>query len=191
MKLTIQMPSSTSLIPRRWPARTVETLKRFRCMQNSAACGDEDVAIVQGICEFGQAVITARRGRVELGGALHVDGLVWSFLVEFFYELVEAGLLLQAVHAGRPGGLFLEREMHALVTPVLLGISRLDPLDGDAEFQPPDREFGEVEQGIRAGEGHAVVGSDSLREAALLEKLLERGDREVSRVNSSASHSRR
>jgi hypothetical protein len=151
----------------------------FSVHADSAACGDEDVAIVQGICEFGQAVITARRGRVELGGALHVDGLVWSFLVEFFYELVEAGLLLQAVHAGRPGGLFLEREMHALVTPVLLGISRLDPLDGDAESQPPDREFGEVEQGIRAGEGHAVVGSDSLREAALLEKLLERGDREV------------
>jgi hypothetical protein len=61
------------------------------------------------------------------------------------------------------GGLFLEGEMHAFVTPVLLGISRLDPLDGDAEPEPPDREFGEIEQGIRAGEGHAAVGSDGLR----------------------------
>ena len=80
---------------------------------------------MQGVREFGQAVITARRGRVELGGALHVDGFVRSVLVEFFCELVEAGLLLQAVHAGRTGGLFLEREMHAFVTPVLLGFPGL------------------------------------------------------------------
>src|SRR4051794_6284511 len=33
MKLTIQMPSSTSFMPRRCPARTVEMLTLLRCMQ--------------------------------------------------------------------------------------------------------------------------------------------------------------
>jgi hypothetical protein len=29
--------------------------------------------------------------------------------------------------------------------------------DGDAQTQPPDREFGEVEQGVGRGEGHPIV----------------------------------
>ena len=33
MKLTIQMPSSISLMPRRRPASTVEMLTRLRCLQ--------------------------------------------------------------------------------------------------------------------------------------------------------------
>jgi hypothetical protein len=43
-----------------------------------------------------------------------------------------AGLLLQAVHARRPGCLLFEGEVHALVTPILLGMTRFDPLDGNA-----------------------------------------------------------
>jgi hypothetical protein len=31
--------------------------------------------------------------------------------------------------------------VHALVTPVLLRLARLDALDRDAEAQPPDREL--------------------------------------------------
>jgi Recombinase zinc beta ribbon domain len=42
------------------------------------------------------------------------------------------GLLLQAVHARRPGCLLFEGEVHALVTPILLGMTRFDPLDGNA-----------------------------------------------------------
>ena len=41
--------------------------------------------------------------------------------VELLDEGIEAGLLLQAVHAWRAGGLLLEGEMHALVAAVLLG----------------------------------------------------------------------
>ena len=52
-------------------------------------------------------------------------------------------------------------------------------LDGDAEPEPPHREPGEVEQGIRAGERDAVVGADGLGQAALAEELLEGGDGEV------------
>ena len=39
--------------------------------------------------------------RVELGGTLHGEGLVRSFDIEFVKEDIEAGLLLQAVHAWR------------------------------------------------------------------------------------------
>ena len=56
-----------------------------------------------------------------------------SFEVEFLNEGVELGLLLEAVHAGRPGCLLLEGQVHALVTAVLLRLARLDALDGDTE----------------------------------------------------------
>jgi len=65
-------------------------------------------------------------------GRLH--GMTMS---EFLAKVVEAGLLLQAVHSGRSGCFFLQREMHALVAAVLLRVARLDALDGDAEAEPP------------------------------------------------------
>jgi hypothetical protein len=73
---------------------------------------------------------------IDLGGALHVERLMGSFLVELLHELVELGLLLQVVHARRPGGLLLERETHPLVAAVLLRMAGLDAPDGDAESQP-------------------------------------------------------
>ena len=92
------------------------------------------------------------------------------------HEGIEAGLLLQAVDARRPGGFLLQRQVHALVAAVLLRMAGLDALDGDAEPQPPDRELGEIEQGVGTGEGHAVVGADGERQAALAEQPLEGGD---------------
>src|SRR5579871_4433783 len=72
--------------------------------------------------------------------------------------------------------LLLEREMHALVAAVLLGMAGLDAFDGDAEPQPPDGELGEIEQAVRTGERDAIVGTDRRGQAALLEELLEGGD---------------
>src|SRR3984893_14883146 len=69
--------------------------------------------------------------------------------------------------------------MHALVATVLLRVARLDALDGDAEAEPPHREFGEIEEAVRTGERHAIVRPDRLGSAALLEELLEGGDGEV------------
>jgi hypothetical protein len=40
---------------------------------------------------------------------------VWPFGIEFLKKGVEAGLLLETVHTGRSGCLFLQRQMHALV----------------------------------------------------------------------------
>ena len=97
--------------------------------------------------------------------------------VEFLDEGIEAGLLLQAVHAGWAGCLALQRQMHPFMTTVLLRIAGLDALDGNTEPQPPDRQPGEVEEGIGAGERDAVVGADGVRQSALGEQALERRDR--------------
>jgi hypothetical protein len=58
-------------------------------------------------------------------------------------------------------------------------VARLDALDGDAEPQPPHREFGEIEKAVWTGERHAIVGPDRLRQAALLEELLKGRDGKV------------
>jgi len=87
---------------------------------------------------------------------------VWPFGIEFLNKVVEAGLLLQTVHSGRSGCFFLQRQMHALVAAVLLRVARFDALDGDAEAEPPHREFGEIEEAVWTGERHAIVRPDRL-----------------------------
>ena len=99
-----------------------------------------------------------------------------ALAVELLDEGVEAGLLLEAVHAGRPGRLLLEGEVHALETAVLLRVARLDALDGDAQSEPPDRQLGEIEQAVRAGERQAVVAADGVGQAAFEEEPLESCD---------------
>ena len=91
-------------------------------------------------------------------------------------EVVELGLLLQEVAAGRLGGLELQGQMHALMAAVLLRMAGLDALDFDAEPEPPDGELGEVEERIRTGEGNAVIGADGPGQAELLEDGLEYGE---------------
>jgi hypothetical protein len=50
---------------------------------------------------------------------------------------------------GRVASLF-EREVHALMTGVLLRLAGPDALDRNAQAQPPDRQLGEVEQRVGA-----------------------------------------
>jgi hypothetical protein len=52
----------------------------------------------------------------------HVERLVWPLLIELSEERTEARLLLQGVGGRRLRGLALQREMHPLVPPVLLGM---------------------------------------------------------------------
>lgn len=113
---------------------------------------------------------------VALCRASHVKGLVWPLCVEFFDKIVRAGLLLQEIGAGWLGGLQLECEMHAFVAAVLLRMAWLDALDVDAEPEPPDRQPRQIEQSVGTGEGHAIVGSDRLGQAELLEAALEHGE---------------
>src|SRR5262249_47251668 len=55
---------------------------------------------------------------------------------------------------------------------ILLRMARPDPFDANAEAQPPDSKFAQVKQGIRRGEGNAVVAADVGRQAPLLKKPL-------------------
>jgi hypothetical protein len=73
MKVTSQIPSSTSLMPSRCPARTVETLIFFRCKQIRPQAVDEDVAVVEGVFEDGEAPIVL--GAIDIS-KLRNDALI-------------------------------------------------------------------------------------------------------------------
>jgi hypothetical protein len=64
-------------------------------------------------------------------------------------EVIELGLLLQEVVAGRLGGLQLQGQMHALMAAVLLRVAGLDALDLDAEAERHENSGGS-ETGDRA-----------------------------------------
>jgi hypothetical protein len=63
-----------------------------------------------------------------------------SGCAEAFDEVIELGLLLQKIAAGRLGRFELQGQMRALVAAVLLRMAWPDALNLDAEPQPPDRE---------------------------------------------------
>src|SRR5204863_4847801 len=139
---------------------------------DAAAGGNQGVAVMQRVCEVGQAGIGSRTGRVDFRRTLHGERLVWPFGIEFLNKVVEAGLLLQTVYSGRSGCFFLQRQMHALVAAVLLWVARLDALDVDAEPRPPSRRFGEIKEPARTSAGHGIVAPARTAAATLLEELL-------------------
>ena len=53
----------------------------------------------------------------------------------------------------------------------MLRMSGLDPFNGNSKPEPPDREFGEVEQGIGRSEGHTIVRADGGGKPAFPEQL--------------------
>src|SRR6266403_4307560 len=69
----------------------------FAAQTDAAAIGDDDDFIVEGIVDIGQSLISAGRGLIDLGWALHVQGFVRTFVVEDFDEVIEEGLLLKEV----------------------------------------------------------------------------------------------
>ena len=52
-------------------------------------------------------------------------------VVELVQEGIELGLLLKQIGAGGAGGFFLQGQMHALVTAVLLRMTGLDSFDAN------------------------------------------------------------
>jgi len=86
-----------------------------------------------------------------LDGAAHTQRLVRSLVVVAFDEVVEFGLLLEEIAAGRLGGLELQGQKHAFVAAVLLRAAGLDALDRDAEPEPPDRQPAQAEKGVGTG----------------------------------------
>src|SRR5580704_4575580 len=117
----------------------------FVAQTEAAATGDDNDLVVKGIVNIGQSLTGAGGGLIDLSRALHVQGFVRTFVVEDFDEVVEASLLLQEVASGRLGGFFLQREMHAFMAAVLLGMSGLDAFNADPQAEPPDGELAQVE----------------------------------------------
>ena len=93
-------------------------------------------------------------------------------MIELFDEIVELALLLKTIEARRACGFLFEREMHAFVSSILLGMTRPDPFDTDAQTKPPDRKAAEIEKRIPRGEGYAIIGTNRMGQTAFLEQTL-------------------
>src|SRR6267143_5932199 len=105
----------------------------FAVETDTPAVGDVDGLVVEGVIQFGQAAIGTGGGSIDFRGALHVEGLVRSLIVELLEKIIEFALLLQTVQARRTSGFVFERKMHALMPTVLLRMTRLDTFDGNAQ----------------------------------------------------------
>ncbi len=103
--------------------------------------GDDNHFVMEGIVDIGQSLVGPSRRLIDFGRAFHVQGFVRALVVEDFEEVIEPGLLLKEIQTSRLGGFFLQREMHAFMTAVLLRMARLNPFNADAQPEPPDREF--------------------------------------------------
>jgi hypothetical protein len=65
------------------------------------AVSNQSGAIVEGVRKFTDAAIGPRGRFIDVGGALHFESFVRTFVVELANESVELGLLLQEVATGR------------------------------------------------------------------------------------------
>ena len=82
---------------------------------------------------------------INLGRTFHIQSFMRTLVVEDVEEAIKAGLLLQKVGSGRLGGFLFQGEMHAFVPAVLLRMPRLDAFNANAQAEPPDRQFAQVE----------------------------------------------
>jgi hypothetical protein len=82
MKLTSQMPSSTSFDPEFMASQHSGDVDPLAMQAKATTGGDENLAIVARIDQFGQAIVRAWRGQVEVAGAFHAKRLMRSFGIE-------------------------------------------------------------------------------------------------------------
>lgn len=100
---------------------------------------------MERIFKYWQAQILKGGGSRDFRRALRVESLMWPFVAEFLEKIIEFRLLLHAIQALGASGFRFEREVQALMSAVLLWMTGLDAFHRDAQTQPPDKEFGEVE----------------------------------------------
>src|SRR5262245_10480514 len=116
--------------------------------------------------------IGPRRWDVVGSRCLESERLVRPLFVEVAAERVKARLLLGDRRGRRGCGFGLERAVHALMTPVLLRLSRINPLRNNAKLEPPNRQWRKA-GGSSRGKGRAIVRADRQRQTELAEGLLE------------------
>ena len=100
---------------------------------DATAMGNHDRSVVEGVVDVWQALVGTRRSLIDIRRTLHAESFVRSFVVKDVDEFVEARLLLKEICGSWFGSFFLQSEMHAFMTAVLLGMARLDPFDADAQ----------------------------------------------------------
>src|SRR6185369_2046850 len=113
-----------------------------------------------------------------------------SFAVELLDKGIELGLLLQKVSASRPSGFVFQRQMHALMAAILLGMTGTNAFDADAQAQPPHRQFRKIEESVGGSKGHAVVGTNRLGQTAFPEQSFKGQEGWPRTTANSARHNR-
>ena len=78
------------------------------------------VASWKGYASSLEAAVDARRARVEVTGHFHLERLVRPLVVVLVDKGIEAGLLLEDIGGGGFGRFLFERQMHPLMSAVLL-----------------------------------------------------------------------
>src|ERR1700716_3929596 len=96
--------------------------------------------------------------------------------VEFAPHPIKPPLLLTRRRRWRRGRFLLQREVKALVTPILLGMTRIDAIQLNPQLQPPDRQMREPSR-TGGRERRPVVGSQRPRQAVLAKRPVEPGPR--------------
>src|SRR6185369_3314881 len=66
----------------------------------------------------------------------------------------------------------LERQVHPLVAAILLRMAGANPLDLNAEAEPPDGELAQAVERMAAAERNPIVGADRPRQAEFLKRAL-------------------
>jgi hypothetical protein len=105
----------------------------FLAETNAATTRDYDGFIVQRIVDVRQSGVGAVGGLIDFDRAFHGERFVRTLVVEDIDKLVEAGLLLQEIAGGGFRSFFLQSEMHAFMTAVLLGMTWFDAFDANVQ----------------------------------------------------------
>src|SRR5579859_2223609 len=163
------MSSCTSLMPTACPAKTWLRLILIAPRQMRPHLRDHDGFVVERILDIRQAGVGTWGGVVNVGRTFHIERFVRAFGVEDVEKGIKASLLLKEVGGRGLGGFFLQREVHAFMTAVLVGLAGLDAFDANAEAEPPDGQPAQVKEGVGGRERDAIIASDVSREPALFE----------------------
>src|SRR5215469_5449174 len=118
------MPSSISLTPHGLTSEGYAEIDLFVIQAKASTAGDYNGAVVERVVRFRDAAIRTRGRRIDLGRAFHSEGFMRPFLIELLNKSIELGLLLQDVGARRASRFFLQGQMHAFMTAVLLRMTR-------------------------------------------------------------------
>jgi hypothetical protein len=115
-----------------------------------------------------------RGGVIAGGGCAHIERLMRTLMVALFADVGALPLLCAKGGARRSGSVGFEGTMPPLVAAVRWRCAGFDALREDAQAHPPRGQLGQPGQG-GGGERHAVVGADTLGQAACFAHAREHG----------------